>query len=278
MKHQQKTMLTHIHKHIKQHGSHYFEYIVLGAKCLMILVLCIFAIINKYTPYVIEHPDYFIQDALCLGLSTALGAMFVSYVRTGNVSYQGAFIAFLFFFMYSVLREMSGYFAFLSNSNLTRQQHKQRDNNFIKFPVLAVILIVCMLCVMLAIIVRNVPNESTYKHMPSIHVWGQFALETVVFTLITASAEIYIDYRHNNEHGKIDKTEFTKSVLVTLLLFVIAHVLFQLGGLYDLFFRSEICTLSVTNSHVDGKYRQLQSHSSSRSNKSLNSQYVSKRY
>ena len=97
--------------------------------------------------------------------------------------------------------------------------------------------------------------------MPSIHVWGQFALETVVFTLITASAEIFIDYRHNNENGKIDKTEFTKSVLVTLFLFVIAHVLFQLGGLYDLFFSSEICTVPVTNSHVDGKYRQLQNHS-----------------
>ena len=278
MKHQQKTMVTHIHKHIKEHGSHYFEYIVLGAKFLMILVLCIFAIINKYTPYVIEHPDYFIQDALCLGLSSALGAIFVSYVRTGNVSYQGAFIAFLFFFMYSVLREMSGYFAFLSNSNLTRQQQKQRDNNFIKFPVFTVVFIVCGLCVMLAIVVRNVPDESTYKHMPSIHVWGQFALETVVFTLITASAEIFIDYRHNNENGKIDKTEFTKSVLVTLFLFVIAHVLFQLGGLYDLFFSSENCTLPVTHSHVDRVYRQLQNHSSSRSNKSLNSQYVFKRY
>ena len=246
--------LNHVHTHLQTHGSHYFEYIVLGAKCIMIIVLCVFAIINKYMFYVIEHPDYFIQDAMYLGLSSALGAMFVSYVRTGNISYQGGFIVFLFFFMYSVLREMSGYFAFLSNTNLTPEQKKQRDNNFIKIPVFALIFIVCGLCIFLAIIVREVPDRNTFKNMPSMNVWGQFALETIVFTLITASVEIYIDYRHNNEKGKIDNTEFAKSVLMTVSLFVVAHVLFQFGGLYDLFFKTEECALpdiKVSSSHMN---------------------------
>ena len=178
------------HDHLKSHGAHYFEYIVLGAKFMMIIVLSVFAMINKYTSYIIEHPDYFIQDALYLGLSSALGAMFVSYVRTGNITYRGAFIAFLFFFIY----------------------------------------------------------------MPKINVWGQFALETVIFTLITASVEIYIDYRHNNENGKIDRTEFTKSILIALVLFVVAHVLFQFGGLYDLFFSTDECTLPDDTSSAITNY------------------------
>ena len=240
------------HDHLKSHGAHYFEYIVLGAKFMMIIVLSVFAMINKYTSYIIEHPDYFIQDALYLGLSSALGAMFVSYVRTGNITYRGAFIAFLFFFMYSILREVSGYFALLSNKNLTQQQQKQR--NSIKVPVFVVMFIVCVLCIFLAVLVRNVPNEKTYKYMPKINVWGQFALETVIFTLMTASVEIYIDYRHNNENGKIDRTDFTKSILIALALFVVAHVLFQFGGLYDLFFSTDECTLPDDTSSAITNY------------------------
>ena len=144
------------HDHLKSHGAHYFEYIVLGAKFMMIIVLSVFAMINKYTSYIIEHPDYFIQDALYLGLSSALGAMFVSYVRTGNITYRGAFIAFLFFFMYSILREVSGYFALLSNKNLTQQQQKQR--NSIKVPVFVVMFIVCVLC----IVYRRKCSESEF--------------------------------------------------------------------------------------------------------------------
>ena len=54
-----------------------FERIVLGTKICTIVLLGFLAMINKNIEYIKAHPNFFIEDALLLGLSSALGALFI---------------------------------------------------------------------------------------------------------------------------------------------------------------------------------------------------------
>ena len=237
-----------------------FERIVLGTKICAIVLLGFLAMMNKKTQYIMVHPNFFIEDALLLGLSSALGALFIGKLRTGKYGLEGAFLTFLFFFMYSVLREMSGYFNFMRNTELTEKEKKLKHN----YSMLLKLIVACVsiACVVLIFMIRKFPDSKTYKYLTK-HTMLMFFLETVVFTLITAIPEDIIDKRHESmthihstpsqktpAHGKNTKNTQTKKTLLnshksnkshntliqTLLMFAGLHAAFQFGGLYNVFF------------------------------------------
>ena len=108
--------------------SELFEYLILGSKFVMLVVFVVLALINRETRYICKSPELFLKDALLLGGSSALSVVFISMMRTQSIPYEGVFTMFLLFFMYSIVRELSGYFPLSKNKNLTPREKQLKKN------------------------------------------------------------------------------------------------------------------------------------------------------
>ena len=89
---------------------HVFQLIVYFTKFSFVFVLMILSKINHETQYIQEHPTYLIEDAIVCGFTSVLSACVVEYFRLNSIHAEGLILIFAFFFMYSVLREFSGFF------------------------------------------------------------------------------------------------------------------------------------------------------------------------
>ena len=207
-----------------------FVRIVLGTKFVAILCLVVLSLINRNVQYIERNPLYFIQDALMLGLSSALGTLLIGKVRTGHYEFEGAFMTFLLFFMYSVLRELSGYFNLIKKgSKLTKTEDKiKKQYSILVTGVLGVILIACGV---LVFTIKRYPDRYTYHYLTN-NSMLMFAIETVVFALITGVPEDIIDQRHETEHH-----HHHGSIVQSVLMSAVLHIAFQFGGLYHMFFK-----------------------------------------
>jgi hypothetical protein len=173
--------------------SELFEYIIFGTKFTTIIVLCLLAIINKDTRYVVSRPDSFIKEALLLGFSAALCTIIIGLLRTRSVPLEGAFTMFLLFFMFSIIREIAGYFPFLMNDNMTDEENTQRIK--LKPYVVGIGSIILLVSVGIMFKSFHFPNFRTYAYFRK-HTNLMFILETVLVTLTTLIPEIYIDMKH----------------------------------------------------------------------------------
>ena len=207
-----------------------FEYLILGSKFVTLVVFVLLALCNKETRYICKNPGSFLKDALLLGGSSALSVVLISTMRTRTIPYEGVFTTFLLFFMYNIVRELAGYFPLLKNENLTPQEKQVKKNQPLVFLVGG---IVVLLVLFLAVQIRVFPNRNTYAYFPG-HVYSNFLLETLLVAFLTGLPEVVVDKNH--ETKKTHHLLLSKSSLVTVATFGIAHVVFQLGGFYNIFF------------------------------------------
>ena len=226
--------------------SELFEYIIFGTKFTTIIVLCLLAIINKDTRYVVSRPDSFIKEALLLGFSAALCTIIIGLLRTRSVPLEGAFTMFLLFFMFSIIREIAGYFPFLMNDNMTDEENTQRIK--LKPYVVGIGSIILLVSVGIMFKSFHFPNLRTYAYFRK-HTNLMFILETVLVTLTTLIPEIYIDMKHEaffKPKTKLNSNNysvFNKWNLINFVIYAICHMSLQFGGFYDLFY-------SVTNTYT----------------------------
>ena len=195
--------------------SELFEYLILGSKFVTLVVFVLLALFNRETRYICKNPELFLKDALLLGGSSALSVVFIAMIRTQTVPYEGVFTTFLLFFMYSIVRELSGYFPLLKNENLTPREKQIKKNQPLVYVVGGVVV---LLVVFLAYRSSVFPNVNTYAYFSG-HVYTTFLLETSLTTMVT---------------------------------FGIAHVLFQMGGFYSIFFPPLVKTFSRGNGYSNG--------------------------
>ena len=106
---------------------------------------------------------------------------------------------FFLFFTFSVLREFGGYFNFIENRELNKIQEKEKKP--LQIVVFIVFGILALIGLLIAIIVHSIPTQSmfaVYKNSSSPNesalLW--FLFETIIFTVLTASAECFISLRH----------------------------------------------------------------------------------
>ena len=222
-----------------------FEYIIFGTKFTTIIVLCLLAIINKDTRYVVSRPDSFIKEALLLGLSAALCTIIIGLLRTRSVPLEGAFTMFLLFFMFSIIREIAGYFPFLMNDNMTDEETRERTK--LKPFVLGIGALVLLVSVGIMFKTFKFPSYKTYAYY-SKHVNLMFILETLLVTITSLVPEIYIDMKHaaffiSKTQLNTHSTVFNKWNVINFIIYAICHMSVQFGGFYDLFY-------SMTNSYA----------------------------
>ena len=226
--------------------SELFEYLILGSKFVMLVVFVVLALINRETRYICKSPELFLKDALLLGGSSALSVVFISMMRTQSIPYEGVFTTFLLFFMYSIVRELSGYFPLSKNENLTPHEKQLKKKQPLVLLVVGTVVVVVLF---LAIRSKVFPNENTYAYFPR-HVYTNFLLETLIVALLTGVPEIVVD--RNHETKKSHHSLFSTPSLATMATFGIAHIVFQMGGFYNIFFPSVGKTFSNSYPHGFG--------------------------
>ena len=210
-----------------------FRAVVFSSKILITVLVGILALINQKIDYIIKNPSYLIQDSLMLSTSTILAAIFIELSRIGTVKISHMVEIFFLFFTFSVLREFGGYFNFIENRELNKQQEKEKKP--LQIVVFIVFGILALIGLLIAIIVHSIPTQSmfaVYKNSssPNKSVLLWFLFETIIFTILTASAECFISLRHF--HFTTD--EKIKLIIENIIIFAGFHVVFQLAGIYSL--------------------------------------------
>ena len=203
-----------------------FEVLVFSTKFVFVFVLMILSKINHEIQYIQDHPSYLTEDAIVCGFTSVLSACVVEFFRQNSIHAEGMILIFAFFFMYSVLRELSGYF-------VTSNKKEQEEFKQLKWVCITVLVLGIVTCCVFAFINRVIPTPSTYKllseNTSSNGVFGLFMLEMVLFTLSLASGELFVMNRH--------EPVTWKSIGATCALSALLHTVFQLNGFYSVTFK-----------------------------------------
>jgi hypothetical protein len=201
------------------------EKIVLGGKLCLVITLLIMSFVNGHKDYIEQHPRKFILDSVLTGFMSGIASVFLCYTRgRPDLVFNSFLLTFLFFFFYSVCREMSGYFAFMGNGKLTQGEDKQK--NILKVPMTILIGIVILVAISLVVINREQPEYSTgilsnYR--------TPFFIELVVFSIIASSGDVTVAINH----GENPRKAFIEGAS----LFGLTHIILQYGGFYNQIFR-----------------------------------------
>ena len=183
-----------------------------------------------------------------LGLGAAVCTVVVGYLRTRSVPLEGAFTLFLLFFMFSIIREIAGYFPFLMNANVTDNENNERAQ--MKPYVVGIGALILLISVGVMYKSFHFPSTKMYAFYRN-HKNLMFILENVLVTLSCLAPEIYISMQHTaffNSTSKLSTNSSSSSVLnkwnvLNFIVYAICHMTLQFAGFYDLFY-------SVTNSYT----------------------------
>lgn len=192
---------------------------VVAGKLLFTLLLLVFSIVNGYKDYVQENPRLFITDSTITAVSGAIVAVYMCLNRNRpDVLLQHAFVAGLFFFVFHVCREFSGYFAFTTDGGLNKTQNMSKQERFFKSkPFLILLGILTLVFTMIAFTIRDSPNNSL-----------KFLVETlIVASIFTASDSIVL-----KNHDVLTSHKIAE----TFVLFSLGHILLQYGGFYSVLY------------------------------------------
>lgn len=200
-----------------------FEWLVIGGKGGLIVVLIVLALINVHSTYVSENPRKFLQDAFATGGAGAIAAAFLTATRGRIDLWINHFVfALMLFFLYAVCREFAGYFTVFGNEEMTAKEMKQKSA--LSKPVLIITGIMALVAIGLAITARDVPDlsQGIFKNLSQSL---GFALETIIFVAIITLGEIVVARNHGDPIGP--------AIGTSALLFTVAHLVLQGGGFYS---------------------------------------------
>jgi hypothetical protein len=194
-----------------------FENLVLTGKVGLVGLFLLLSFINGHTAYIQKDPRGFMAGSIAIAVTSALGGLLVAWNRNRpDLLFNTAFIGALFFFLFAVTREFSGYFAFMSGENLQGTEEKQRN---IMAPIILTIgLAILMYMVYLAVAAHVAPP--TGMRLP-----GGFPVELILFIILGSIGEVMVAKQHGESVGP--------AIGSSVLMFGTAHLLFQFGGFYE---------------------------------------------
>lgn len=211
-----------------------FKSTVLFSKLFFIGLCIILGVVNNETDYVKANPGKFYGDALSLGFFSGLAFFIIGYVFRGaplTTAAEHFFFAFLIFFMFAVAREYAGYFNYLSG-DLDKTQRKVKKA--LKWPMVAITGVIGLAVILMAAIRRDSTidySQSSFMSGYTDKKYTGFAIETVIASLVFSIGDVIVAVNHGESGGHLAKSAGTNFLMI-----VVAHVLFQMGGLYTVLY------------------------------------------
>jgi len=200
----------------QKNAEHMFHTIVLTGKVGLVGMFLLLSFINGHKAYVEKNPRGFMAGSLIIAITSALGGLLIAWNRQRpDMFFNTLFIGALFFFVFAVSREFSGYFAFMSGQHLEGTEQKQRN---IMAPIIGLMMGAAIIyMIYLAFVARVAPPGDML--LP-----GGFITEMFLFTVICGIGEVIVAKQHGEAVGP--------AVASSVVLFGGAHVLLQYGGFY----------------------------------------------
>jgi len=186
------------------------EKIVLGGKALLCSMLIILSFVNAHYTYIKENPRLFMIDNMVSGIAGGIVGAMMAYMRQRpDIAETSAFIMFLFFFFFNVVKEMSGYYTILNPKESTKAV--KTEVKYFKYPVI----IICLL-----FLLGMIYMAGSQRVMPTLMFIPELILASGIFT----AADVLIA----RNHGDNLKT----SAISSAVLYTVAGLLLQFGGFY----------------------------------------------
>lgn len=205
-------------------ASETFEKWVIRGKGGFILLLLLFSLINGQTSYVKDNPRKFIGDSVSTGVFGGLAGVFLAYTRGRPDLAMNHFIfGLLFFFLYSVTREFSGYFTVLGNEPKTGNENT--EIKILKWPLLILGILILLYMSYLAFFRARIAADFSTGMFRNLPQTPAFILETLMFSSIITIGEIIVASNHGDPVGA--------AAISSLVMFSFAHVILQKGGFYS---------------------------------------------
>jgi hypothetical protein len=195
-------------------ARHAFEVLAIGGKLGLATAMLVLALVNCDASYVARKPRLFLLDAVFTGMAGACAALLLCCTRgrMDAVVVQAAF-ALLFFFVFAVCREFSGYFSLLSGEGLTPKEKTERKAA--KKPVIYVAGACAVVAIAIAAIAHVAPPLAPLV----------FVIEMLAFATIVALSDLWCAYSHAQPMGS--------AFGIAIGLYSALHIVLQLGGVYE---------------------------------------------
>jgi hypothetical protein len=205
-----------------------FEGGILGSKVLIMALLFILSLVNAYTKFISSQPRKFLGEASLVGLMSALAFAFIGASRGVEVGQMinVSVLAFLVFFVFHILMEMSGFNqGAIDPSKLGGKMQKQQKM-LSTAPVKLIVVVVLSILAVLALFKRDFTTLGDNLYPLSML---QLGLEGVMFGVLNALPTVMIELDRGVKNGKKIATD-------TGLMaggFFVGHILLQMGGFYS---------------------------------------------
>lgn len=225
-------------------ASSLFEKGALFGKIFFVIALLFLSYMNTNTSFIEKEPKKFINECVILGAGAALTFAVVGISRGMSMMsiLSICFSAFLIFFIFNVLAEISGANDFSpthteSSSKLTTTFQKYKK-------VIGICVSIYLgLMLVLAILVHDLPGIVAKSSVSG----PQLAIEAFLFGLINALAIVYA----LKNRGASDTTIATTTITM-FVIFALTHVALQSGGFYTHLLAVESGG-APTDEHVPGE-------------------------
>ena len=195
--------------------SQYFNNTIIAGKFFLLIFLLILSFVNEYTIYINQSPQRFLTDNIAVGLSSALAISFIAYRRgRQDLIPNMMFMTFLLFFVFNILREISGINAI--DEVETETDIEKKEKQILTWPAIVVAILSIFLLGGLAFLAR-VPYP-----------FQKLFLEGAVFAGVCAIAEGIVAMNHNKTSNEILET-----IAMNFVLFFLLHFILQYGGFYN---------------------------------------------
>lgn len=199
--------------------SQYFNNTIIVGKFFILIFMLVLSFVNGYTTYINRNPQGFLGDNIAVGLSSALAIAFIAYMRgRRDLIPSMIFVTFMLFFVFNVLREISGINAINEDDTATDTEKKEKE--ILTWPAVGLAILSVLVLGGLAFFAR-VPYP-----------FKRLFIESVVFAGLCATAEGVVASNHNKSTNEILQT-----VGVNFVLFFIINLILQYGGLYRRIFQ-----------------------------------------
>jgi succinate-acetate transporter protein len=144
-----------------------FEYGVLFSKFALLFSLLVFSFISADISFISQNPRTFLAEAIAVGGLTAVSTAIIAKNRgaTGGAMFNACFVAFLVFFIFHILMEMSGVNSDTSanpTSDDIRTQEKLH-HPFFKYTAFSFVIITMTIMPILAFRVLDIKNFKCNK-------------------------------------------------------------------------------------------------------------------
>ena len=209
-------------------AAHMFEKLVLVGKGGLVALFLLLSFINGHVEYVSKNPKGFLSGSIAIALTSAAGGLFIAWNRKRpDLIFNSLFIGALFFFLFAVTREFSGYFAFMSGEGLKGTEEKQRN---IMAPILLVLGLAALMYASYLAFMARVPTPEMRWPYP---------LELVIFVFLCSIGEVIVAKQHGEK--------VSSAIASSIVMFGGAHLLLQYGGFYREIYEGEAINFNFLN-------------------------------